>query len=247
MCKFDLSSGLYNRSKKINMGNSIFISGIDTECGKTIVTGLLAKYLKNNGINVITQKLVQTGCNGIAEDILQHRKIMESDILEVDKLGYTSPYVFKYPASPHLAAKMENKKIDTRRLKESTKKLENIFNIILIEGAGGLFVPLNKKTLIIDYVQKNEYPLLLVSSSELGSINHTLMSIESCLNRSIPLLGVIYNHYPGKDKIILNDTKNILREYLKKNSPKTLFYEVPIIKDEMLNIPDFHQLFLNYS
>ena len=90
----------------------IFITGIDTGAGKSIATGLIARYLYKNNKSVITQKIVQTGCEKISEDIALHRKIMGIDLNEDDKKGLTCPYTFKYPASPHLAAQMEQKEID---------------------------------------------------------------------------------------------------------------------------------------
>ena len=82
--------------------NTLFIGGIDTDIGKTYATGVLAKALYNRGLKVITQKLVQTGCEGIAEDIITHRDIMGMPLQALDKDGTTCPYVFSKPASPHL-------------------------------------------------------------------------------------------------------------------------------------------------
>ena len=85
----------------------LFISGIDTDIGKTIATGLLAKALYQKGHKVITQKLVQTGCRDIAEDLITHRNIMGMPLQRIDKEGVTCPYVFSKPASPHLSSALE--------------------------------------------------------------------------------------------------------------------------------------------
>jgi dethiobiotin synthetase len=119
-----------------------FIAGIDTDAGKTYATGLVAKYLLNSKISVVTQKFAQTGCVGISEDIQTHRKIMNIDLMNVDKDGTTCPYVFDYPASPHLAAKMQNKTIDIDKINSSSKKLNKEFEVVLLEGVGGLNVPI---------------------------------------------------------------------------------------------------------
>ncbi|PRI66971.1 ATP-dependent dethiobiotin synthetase BioD, partial [Haemophilus influenzae] len=92
------------------MGKVIFISGIDTDVGKTIATGIYAKKLMEQGCSVITQKMIQTGCKNIADDLLVHRKIQGIDLTEEDLQGETCPYVFEYPCSPHLAAKRESRK-----------------------------------------------------------------------------------------------------------------------------------------
>ena len=85
------------------MNTTYFISGIDTDCGKTMVTSLLARELYQQGINVITQKMVQTGSSEIADDLREHRRIMGIDLQKVDLDHTTCPYIFKFPASPHLS------------------------------------------------------------------------------------------------------------------------------------------------
>ena len=89
-----------------------FVSGIDTDCGKTFVTGSLARELMQSGFNVATQKLIQTGCEGISEDILVHRQLMGIEPQDYDRSGISCPIVFTHPCSPHLAAKIDNKGID---------------------------------------------------------------------------------------------------------------------------------------
>ena len=93
-----------------------FVSGIDTDAGKSVVTGLIARSLLHQGVNVITQKFIQTGCRGISEDILTHRRIMGIPVQDVDRDGTTCPYVMTYPASPHLAAEIDHLAIDLRRV-----------------------------------------------------------------------------------------------------------------------------------
>ena len=94
------------------MKGTYFISGIDTNIGKSIITGILARELRKQGKNVITQKMVQTGNEGFSEDIEIHRKIMNIDFLDVDKDMTTAPEIFSYPCSPHLAAKIDKREID---------------------------------------------------------------------------------------------------------------------------------------
>lgn len=207
-----------------------FISGIDTDCGKTYITGLLAYHLKKAGVKIITSKLVQTGCQGTAEDISEHRRIMESEILPEDKSGSTCPYVYSYPASPHLSAKIDSKPIEINIIRRSTEKLLNNYDIVLTEGAGGLMVPITDNYFTIDYIKKNALPLILVSSSKLGSINHTLMSLELCLHHNINLHTFIYNKMPNDDTIIANDSFAFFKDYLKKKFP-----DVHLVHSDLLD------------
>jgi len=195
----------------------IFISGIDTDIGKTIATGLMARFLHKNNCKVITQKIVQTGCEKVSEDILAHRQIMGCELFEADKKALTCPYLFRHPASPHLAAHLENRQIDIDKITEATKALEKEYTTILIEGAGGLMVPLNSKVMVLDYISGHRYPVVLVSSSKLGSINHTLLSIEALKARNLELLGVVYNRFPQTDPLITKDSVNEIRKFMVKS------------------------------
>ena len=205
-------------------GTVIAISGIDTGIGKTFVTGLLASALLQQGKKVITQKIVQTGCEGIAEDILEHRSLMGIEVQDADREGLTCPCVFRYPASPHLSAALEGSRIDLNHIRRSTLALQQRYDLVLLEGVGGLLVPLAPDLLFADYIRDAGYGLILVTSPRLGSINHTLLSIEACVNRGIVILGVIYNHVQHADKLIADDTREVIRHYLGKAG-----YAAPII------------------
>ncbi len=219
-----------------------FITGIDTDAGKTYATGLLAEYLHQNGKHVVTQKFSQTGCKGISEDIQMHRKLMKVELMDVDKDGTTCPYVFGYPASPHLAAKMQNTEIDPKIIEEATEKLQNQFEIVLLEGVGGLSVPITPDCLLLDFLEEKKYPTILVSSSKLGSINHTLLSLEVLEQRKIPLQGIIYNHYPAKSKFILEDSVKVFQNYLNKKDMICPIVEIPIIETSKKHAIDFSPL-----
>jgi dethiobiotin synthetase len=197
-------------------GTVIAISGIDTGIGKTYVTGLLARTLLQQGKKVITQKIVQTGCTGIAEDILEHRRLMGIGVQDADREGLSCPCVFPYPASPHLSARLEGTRIDLLHIRRSTLALQQRYDLVLLEGVGGLLVPLAPDLLFADYIRDAGYPLLLVTSPRLGSINHTLLSIEACVKRGIIIQGVIYNGHQHADKLIADDTREVIRYYLGK-------------------------------
>jgi dethiobiotin synthetase len=197
-------------------GSVVAISGIDTGIGKTYATGLLARTLLQRGKNIITQKIVQTGCIGVAEDILEHRRLMGIGLQDVDMEGFTCPYVFRYPASPHLAASMEGVEIDILNIRRATFALQKCYELILLEGVGGLLVPLTHDLLFADYIRDAGYDLILVTGAQLGSINHTLLSIEACVKRGIVIRGVIYNCFHSSEKVIVDDTRKVIHHYLNK-------------------------------
>lgn len=216
------------------MENGIyFISGIDTDAGKSYCTAWLARELMREGKRVITQKLIQTGNTGHSEDIDLHRRITGTGYLPEDREGLTMPEIFSYPCSPHLAARIDRREIDFGKIERATEELARRYDIVLVEGAGGLMVPLTDELLTIDYAASHGYPLVFVTSGKLGSINHTLLSLEAVARRGMPLHTVLYNLYPTvEDKTIQEDTQAYVRRYLEKHFPETRFLLVPDLRDE---------------
>lgn len=211
--------------------NVFFVSGIDTDAGKSYATGFLAREWNKNGRRTITQKFIQTGNVGHSEDIDLHRQLMEIPFTEEDKEGLTMPEIFSYPASPLLASRLDKRPIDFDKIKRATETLSERYDTVLLEGAGGLMVPLTEELLTIDYIAREQYPLIFVTSGKLGSINHTLLSFEAIQKRGIVLDTVLYNLYSTvEDNTIQEDTMNFIRQWLKKYFPQTQFMVVPEIQ-----------------
>lgn len=209
------------------MSKVIFISGTDTDAGKSYITGWLARQYMEQGLSVITEKPVQTGNVDFSEDIEVHRRIMGIPMQPVDLDHTTAPIIYSYPASPHLAAKIDGKAIDLDVIDRATAKLESIYDVVLVEGAGGLMVPLSEDILTIDYPLMRQLPVALVTNGKLGSINHTLLSLEAIHARGIALHSLIYNCHFDSDEIIATGTKAYLRRYLSKNFPDSRFILAP--------------------
>ena len=204
-----------------------FVSGIDTEIGKTYATGYLAKLWTAQGQRVITQKLVQTGNVDVSEDIAKHREIMGSGWFQEDHEKLTMPQIFSYPASPHLATRLDGRALDFAKIEAATKLLAERFDVVLLEGAGGLMVPLTTEILTIDYIAQHQFPVILVTSGGLGSINHTLLSLEALKHRGLDLYAVVYNlKDQSKDPIISQDTADFLKHYLMQHFPQTQWIEL---------------------
>lgn len=208
-------------------GKVLFISGIDTNIGKTFATGILARTLAEKGKKVITQKMIQTGCTDTSEDIEMHRQLQGIPFTDDDKIGLTCPYIFTYPCSPHMAAARDGRTIDVATITEATRKLQEKYEYVLLEGAGGLMVPNDFNTLAIDYVKEQNYPVVLVTSGKLGSINHTLLSLFACKQYGIEVKALVYNLYPQTDKLIEDNTMEYLTQYLAGEFPDTAFITLP--------------------
>ncbi len=203
------------------MSDIIFISGIDTDAGKTYATAWLAKHLMKKGQRVITQKFIQTGNSGYSEDIVKHRELMGTGLLPEDEDFTTAPIIFSYPASAQLAARLDGKEINLDKVKQSSAVLASRYDTVLVEGAGGLMVPVTDDYFTIDYVKDEKLPLALVTNGVLGSINHTILSLEAIKNRDITLRYLLYNTYFDNDTTIADDTRGFISRYLAKHFPES--------------------------
>lgn len=206
---------------------TIFLSGIDTDAGKTYATVFLARKFQSEGRSVITQKFIQTGCTDTSEDIEAHRRLMGTDMLPEDLDGTTAPIIFTYPASAQLAAKIDGREIDLSLVDRSTEILAQRYDTVIIEGAGGLMVPINDDFFTIDYIASRRLPVALVTNGVLGSINHTILSLEALEHRGIEIAYVIYNKHFDTDAVIAADTLGFIRRYLARKHPHTELLEMP--------------------
>ena len=207
----------------------LVICGIDTDVGKTIATGLLARFLLEHGHSVITMKPVQTGSLQ-PDDLHCHRQIMQIDFLPEDEEGRTCPYCFPFPASPQLAARLAEQRIDRDLILANMEFLQQRYDWLLVEGAGGLLVPLDDDLLFVDMLPK-QVGMILVTSPRLGSINHTLLSIEAMASRKRILKGIVYNLYGQHPPEIVSDSLRCFRRTLDLHFPEA----------QLVIMPDMHE------
>jgi len=192
----------------------IFITGISTDVGKTITSAIVVEALEAD-----YWKPVQAGDLDNSDS---HK--VRSQISNSKSQFYPNSYQLNTPASPHLAAEIDGIRIDLKKIQEPKTD-----NHLVIEGAGGIFVPLNDEDSIIDLIQP-DYKVIVVSRHYLGSINHTLLTIEAIRNRGFEVAGIIFSGSENKatESLILNKTKikiigrideepyfdqNVIREY----------------------------------
>jgi len=204
---------------------NLFVTGTDTNVGKTIVSAILAA-----GINGKYWKPIQTGTSqGSDTNIIQ-------ELLGKDST-FPESYRFKAPLSPNHAAELQEQEIDHKNI-----KLPNSHHPLIIEGAGGLLVPINSNQMIIDLIKVFNTKCILVARSGLGTLNHTLLSLQELNRREIPVLGVVLNgpkniknkesieHF-GKTKILLEVehinllTRGSLLSIFNKSKLKEVLYE----------------------
>ena len=195
-------------------GRTYFVSGIDTGIGKTVATGLMARALRARGVDAITVKMVQTGNDGFSEDLDAHRAMCGLGRLPEDEKGLTAPQIFSFPSSPLLAARLEGREVDLARIAAAVKTCAANREVVLVESAGGLCVPLAEETLSVDFAAAQGWPLVLVTCGRLGSINHTILSLEAAKARGMAVAGVVWNWFPDADARIDADSLETTRRAL---------------------------------
>lgn len=206
----------------------LFVTGIGTDVGKSYATGWLAKRLMDEGRSVATQKFIQTGNVGRSEDIEVHRHLMGIQSLPEDADLTTSPIIYSYPASPDLAARIDNRPLDLSAADRSMAILASRYDDVLIEGAGGLMVPLEGDFLTIDFIATRQLPVSLVTNGQLGSVSHTLLSLYAIKQRGLRLHSLLYNPYFDKDATIAADTRIYLSRYVADRFPDASFLEMDL-------------------
>lgn len=171
----------------------LFITGIGTDVGKTIASSIVVEALEAD-----YWKPIQAGDLDNSDS---HK--VKSLVSNTKSQFHENSYKLNTPASPHLAAELDGITIDLKQIKQPETN-----NHLVIEGAGGILVPLNDKDCVVDLIQKN-YKVIIVSRHYLGSINHTLLTIESLQNRKITVAGIIFSGDENKstEEIILSKTK----------------------------------------
>ena len=228
------------------MGRIILVSGIDTDIGKTVCTGMLARYLHHNNLRVITMKLVQTGNDGFSEDLAKHRELMGVPQFPEDAEGLTAPQIFHFPSSPHLAAALEHRVVATAAIRRAAEELARRYDLVLAEAAGGLMVPLTPQLLTIDFAAQCGWQTILVASGRLGSLNHILLSLEACRHHRLPIAGIIYHRRASEDAAIADETARFTRQWLRDHQLPDRWAELPEIDFNSLPECDFSALSLDH-
>jgi dethiobiotin synthetase len=174
---------------------TIFITGTDTGVGKTMVAAALAKHLRESGLRIGVMKPFETGVTDI-EEMGDDAKLLTWAAESVDPETWIAPYRFPDPLSPAQAAKIANESIDITRIEQAFSNLREGKDFVIVEGAGGLMVPIRGGFLMADLAKTLGTPTLVVSRPGLGTINHTLLTVMAARSMDVPLTGIIINRMP---------------------------------------------------
>lgn len=193
----------------------LFVCGTDTGVGKTLVTGSLLLHLNHVGIRAGGFKPLESGCQSPLRRHL-HRAdalfLKESGAMN-EPLSAINPYAFREPLAPGIAAEREKRKVSFLFIQKTLNRLKKKYRVILIEGAGGLLVPLSGKKTNLDLIKALKAPVLLVARLGLGTINHTLLTLECLKKNGIDVKGVILNQTTPEYSIAEKTNPEVLKRF----------------------------------
>ena len=178
------------------MSRGIFVTGTDTGVGKTIVAATLARLLRMNGINVGVMKPVTSGCRLESGQMVSDDALLLCQAAGITYSEDVAPYRFREALAPAEAAKIEGLRIDFHHIKAAYERLSVSHEYIIVEGAGGLMVPLSGGLLVADLVRELGLPLLVVARPGLGTINHTVLTCFAAQQMELQVAGVIISGMP---------------------------------------------------
>jgi dethiobiotin synthetase len=209
------------------MTRAFLVTGTDTGVGKTVVTGGIAAALARAGTDVGVMKPFATGAlrvrgNLVSEDALFLKKASGVE----DPLELINPVCLKPPLAPPMAAEVAKKRIDLRAVWQAYRELRARHSTIIVEGVGGLLVPLLTGFTVADFARRLKLPILIVTRPSLGTLNHTALTVHAARSFKLPILGLVIN-YSRKDRRGLAERLNPAA--LRKQTRVPVLAEIPYL------------------
>jgi dethiobiotin synthetase len=201
-----------------------FVSGTDTGVGKTVVACALARALRRRGLEVGVMKPIETG---VGEAGPLDAQALRSAAAATEPLEEICPQTFALPAAPTVAAASEGRTVEMGRIREALACLRERHEWLIVEGAGGLLVPAAPGLSMADLCREFGLPLLIAARAALGTINHTLLTLEAAEARGLPVAGVVISHSAGR--ISEADRANL--EALREALGARLVGEIPPLRE----------------
>ena len=201
------------------MANGLFVSGTGTDIGKTYVTGLLLKYIRDNGYNATYFK---AALSGAIRD--ENNNLIPGDAVEVltmanldENTDFLVPYIYETAVSPHLASQIEGNPVELSKVRSAYEEVSKKYDYILMEGSGGIVCPIryegkdNKNNILLeDIIKFLDLDVILIADAGLGTINSIVTTVEYLKSKNIHVCGIIMNNY--KDELMENDNIKMVEE-----------------------------------
>ncbi len=192
------------------MAKAIFITATGTDIGKTYVSGLIAKHIKDKGLNIGYYKAALSGSNDIKDSDAWYVK-QQADLL--DSYDEMVSYTYKHAYSPHLAAQIEGNPPDIKIIKNAYKDISKKHDYMIVEGSGGIICPIrydsNQKIFLEDIIKELNIPSLIIADAGLGTINSTVLTIKYMRSKNLKINGVILNRFEMANKMHEDNQKMV--------------------------------------
>lgn len=207
----------------------LFITGTCTDIGKTIVTSAIATILHEQGAIAGVSKPVATGCIPHGDSMLsEDAQILNRHTPAELSFSRINPVQYAQPMAPAVAAKHNNEPLNARAIKRALQKTDAETDVQLIEGIGGILVPLSSRTTILDLAVAIGYPVLVVTRPDLGTLNHTALTCQAIQNAGLPLAGIVINRFdPNTD----SPAEKTCPTWLAKQSHTRILAKIPYVKN----------------
>ena len=175
------------------MMNSFFVTGTDTDVGKTCVSASIAKHLRDIDVDVGVMKPFASGYKTTPDSVSEDVEILMKYSGVKDPVELVNPYYFEIPTSPYDACKQLNLKIDISKIIESYKQLASIHDIVIVEGIGGIMTPISKNYFVSDLISDLQLSSFIVTGSKIGAVNHFMLTYDHVLQKNLNLKGILIN------------------------------------------------------
>ena len=173
--------------------NSFFITGTDTDVGKTCVSAALANYFHEKNIDVGVMKPFASGYKSSVDSVSEDVEILMKYSQAHDSIDLVNPYYFEIPTSPYDASKQLNLEIDISKVIDSYTKLASIHDIVNVEGIGGIMTPISKNYFVSDLISDLNLDSIIVTGSKIGSVNHLMLTYDHVRQKNLKFKGFIIN------------------------------------------------------
>lgn len=199
------------------MNHGVFITGTDTGVGKTLVAAALALHLKKRGLSVGVMKPIETGVSS-AHNARSDAARLQSIIDSEEPLGAICPYAFELPVAPLTAAQAAGQTINPETIRKVYRLLSSRYECMVVEGVGGVQVPITTKSTVTDLIKQLRLPVIVVGRSGLGGINHALLTIDALHRQRIPIVALVLNRTESIRSAIARVQERSTVEILRKQA-----------------------------
>jgi len=221
------------------MAKGFFVTGTDTGVGKTIISAGLICFLNNLGYRTGAMKPVESGCRiqrftGLkttsADILIPNDGMFLKKIANMQEpVDIITPIRFREPLAPFTASKIEGKPINIGKIKDAFSRLSKKYELLIVEGIGGLLVPIKKNYYVLDLAKDIGLPLIVVARPSLGTLNHTMLTVNYAIKEGLRVAGIIMNYNKPPENTIAEKTNS---DILKKISPVPIIGIFPYLKNK---------------